>query len=68
MNAINNITISKKLIAAFLILVVIIGALAGMTTVNTNTAQKQVDDTALCWNWKRSAPLSRLNRLRSAAF
>ena len=29
MNAINNITISKKLIAAFLTLVVIIGALAG---------------------------------------
>ncbi|MEQ9557598.1 MAG: CHASE3 domain-containing protein, partial [Rhodospirillales bacterium] len=46
MNAINNITISKKLIAAFLILVVIIGALAGMTTINTNTAQKQVDDMA----------------------
>jgi methyl-accepting chemotaxis protein len=46
MNAINNITISKKLIAAFLTLVVIIGALAGVTAVNTNTAQKQVDDTA----------------------
>ncbi|HBC08633.1 MAG TPA: hypothetical protein DC046_13795, partial [Rhodospirillaceae bacterium] len=46
MNAINNITISKKLIAAFLTLVIIIGALAGVTAVNTNTAQKQVDDTA----------------------
>ncbi len=46
MNAINNITISKKLIVAFLTLVIIIGALAGVTTVNTNTAQKQVDDTA----------------------
>ena len=46
MNAINNITISKKLIAAFLTLVVIIGALAGVTTINTNAAQKQVDDTA----------------------
>ena len=46
MNAINNITISKKLIIAFLTLVVIIGALAGVTTLNTNTAQKQVDDMA----------------------
>ncbi len=46
MNAINNITISKKLIAAFLTLVVIIGALAGMTTINTNAAQHQVDDMA----------------------
>ena len=46
MNAINNITISKKLIAAFLTLVVIIGALAGVTTVNTNAAQNKVDDMA----------------------
>jgi methyl-accepting chemotaxis protein len=46
MNAINNMTISKKLIGAFLILVVIIAALAGTTLLNTNVAQKQVDDTA----------------------
>ena len=46
MNAIDNITISKKLIAAFLALVVIIAALAGLTTVNTTKAQGAVDDTA----------------------
>ena len=46
MNMLNNITISKKLIGAFLALVVLIAALAGLTTVNTNKAQGEVDDMA----------------------
>jgi methyl-accepting chemotaxis protein len=46
MNAINDVSISKKLVAAFFILVVIIAALAGATTYNTNRAKTQVDDTA----------------------
>tara|TARA_Y100000813_G_scaffold191721_1_gene168994 strand:- start:446 stop:2128 length:1683 start_codon:yes stop_codon:yes gene_type:complete len=46
MNVINNISIPKKLIAAFLTLVVIIAVLAGLTTVNINSAQQQVNDTA----------------------
>ena len=42
MNAINDVSISKKLIAAFLTLVIIIGALAGVTTLNMSLAKKQV--------------------------
>ena len=46
MNAINDVSISKKLVAAFFSLVVIIAALAGVTTLNTDRAKTQVDDTA----------------------